>query len=61
MMKYDYENKCFICPFCGGNLEEYLGDDVTIQTFTCEDCEREIDSNGEEITDWEEYLKEDYI
>ena len=57
MLKYDNENECFICPFCCGFLEECLGDDVLIQSFTCENCEKEIDSNGDEITDWEEYLK----
>ena len=60
-MKYDYENECFICPFCGGMLEEYRGEDIIIQLFTCEDCSKEMDSNGEEILDVEEYLKEEYL
>lgn len=58
MIKYDEENKEYICPFCGGFLDEYTGDDILIQSFTCEDCGKEMDSNGEEITDWEKYLIE---
>lgn len=57
-MKYDKEKEGFICPFCGGFLKEYTGGDIIIQAYTCEDCEKEMDSNGEEITDWEEYLIE---
>lgn len=58
MIKYDEENEEYICPYCGGFLNEYRGGDIIIQAFTCEDCEKEMDSNGEEITDWEEYLIE---
>lgn len=57
-LEYDNEYEAFICPFCGGLLEEYHGDDITIQAYNCEDCEKQMDSNGDEITDWDEYLIE---
>lgn len=58
MLKYDKENESFVCPFCGGFLEEDYNDDVIIQVYKCEDCEKEMDSNGDEITDWEDYIIE---
>ena len=36
MIKYDEENEEYICPFCGGFLNEYRGEDIIIQAFTCE-------------------------
>lgn len=58
MLKYDSENESYICPYCGGLLEEYIGGDIIIQVYTCENCGKEMDSNGEGIEDWEEFLIE---
>lgn len=58
MIKFDEKEQEYICPFCGGFLDENNSDCVIIQVYKCWDCEKEMDSNGEEITDWEEYLIE---
>lgn len=58
MIKYNEENKEYICLYCSGSLEEYNSKDIKIKIYRCINCKIDMNSNGEEITDWEEYLIE---